>query len=579
MSIIEINPEIITSSNTDTPETIEVSGFVLPIESGEANYVIYLIEAEIVLNVNIEILPSLVSKRKGQVNFSISVTQSVFYNNTPPQNITVEIQFENSSYFVFNPQFKEIYLPIKLKNEAYFNCVGDETEVNLLIDAEANFETYLEAENTIEFTATKEQLQYKTNETSYVNILLEPYRQAIFVGKSTIDNIVIDIYRESPASKTREASFPLSVTTTTDNTSKNLHLQQDLPFVINTDIERDANINCNLEEHINFNTDVIPDAFGFGYVYPSISTERTTQFTTYGSADNEVSIVVEGKGIFPIKASADITVNIATDTENVSNLHISKDILFNLQTINNTSYVLYREAELEFSIIIDSQESVRFLRKPIISLALSEEVTSHTQYSILSDILTTLTTDSSNTEYIAYILSRLLEYLPWYYKESGITNKLLLLFEKQLDNLAKLGKDVLNQLFLETADWSLDWWEEIFGLQKLDTLTDEQRRERIKAKLKGFGIINAKKLKEILIGLFEERGEFFQDHINGLIVIPKALDLEFIRQVREEIKKLIPADKKIVYAYMVWKYLDGNWTWDYLDSLQITWEEMEGFYE
>jgi len=177
-------------------------------------------------------------------------------------------------------------------------------------------------------------------------------------------------------------------------------------------------------------------------------------------------------------------------------------------------------------------------------------------------------------------ISRLLEYLPWYYQGSKITNKFLLLQERRLDDLKDKAEDVQSQLFIDTATWSLDWYEDIFGVPKIISLTDTARRERIKSKIKGYGLATKGNLTNTIKALTGQNVKILEDYKHQRILIYNLEGIEVIRAVRNEIRGLIPSHIEIIYLFMTWNYLESlNLTWDMLDSLYLTWDELEGLNE
>lgn len=58
---------------------------------------------------------------------------------------------------------------------------------------------------------------------------------------------------------------------------------------------------------------------------------------------------------------------------------------------------------------------------------------------------------------------------------------------EELGLLEKEIKDILNQFRVDTATWGLDIWEKIYGIETDLSLTYEERREIVKAKIRGQG--------------------------------------------------------------------------------------------
>lgn len=176
--------------------------------------------------------------------------------------------------------------------------------------------------------------------------------------------------------------------------------------------------------------------------------------------------------------------------------------------------------------------------------------------------------------------SRLLDYLPYYYKNSQIVNKLLKIYEKYIDKLSSYANDTQGQLFVSTSSWALDWWEEILELPKLSGLTETERRQRILGKLAGFGIANRKKVKELIQSLTFSNVTILEDYSSYRIIIYGLNDIERIRAYRDIIRRTIPSHLLLIFLIMVWDFLNSlNLTWDMLDSMYISWNELEGLYE
>lgn len=89
----------------------------------------------------------------------------------------------------------------------------------------------------------------------------------------------------------------------------------------------------------------------------------------------------------------------------------------------------------------------------------------------------------------------LMKYLPWYYQESATTIEIMMSIGKELYTLSVDIEDFKKQLFISTATWGLRLWEEELNLPTRLDLPYIDRREIIKAKLRGRGTTTLKMIK------------------------------------------------------------------------------------
>ena len=90
----------------------------------------------------------------------------------------------------------------------------------------------------------------------------------------------------------------------------------------------------------------------------------------------------------------------------------------------------------------------------------------------------------------------LMSLLPWYYKSNVTIEGLQNSIAKELGKLYYNLEDLINQLFIDTATWGLSIYEKQLGLQTNLSLSYEERREIIKAKLRGRGTTTKQMIKE-----------------------------------------------------------------------------------
>ncbi len=137
-------------------------------------------------------------------------------------------------------------------------------------------------------------------------------------------------------------------------------------------------------------------------------------------------------------------------------------------------------------------------------------------------------------------------------------------------------EDVVQQCYISTATWGLERWEKIFDIKTNYTLTYEQRREILAAKLRGQGTTTLQMIVDTAQAFSGGDVEVLEDAANhrfvvrfvGVKGIPRNMQ-GFINML-EEIK---PAH--LVYAfeycYTIWDEVTAK-IWETVNN--ITWDDM-----
>ena len=151
----------------------------------------------------------------------------------------------------------------------------------------------------------------------------------------------------------------------------------------------------------------------------------------------------------------------------------------------------------------------------------------------------------------------LLKYLPSFYHNSNIVKAFMESNNIEVDTLKAYVEDLNKNLYVKTATWGLDLFEEELGLITDKSLSYEERRERILAKKRGNGTTTKAMIKntaEAFSGGEVEVIENFSDYsfivkFVGVKGIPKNLTL--FKKMIEEIK---PAhlNYELAFTYAVW---------------------------
>ena len=141
--------------------------------------------------------------------------------------------------------------------------------------------------------------------------------------------------------------------------------------------------------------------------------------------------------------------------------------------------------------------------------------------------------------------------------------------------------DLVDQCFVQTATWGLLRWEEVYGIATNFSLSYEQRREIILAKMRGQGTTTVEMLRNTAIAFSGGEVEVIEDnaHYNfivrfvGQYGIPQ--NMQAFKEMLEEIK---PAHLgyTLEYRFVIWNELKPYlwielkpYTWDGLRVKEI----------
>ena len=172
----------------------------------------------------------------------------------------------------------------------------------------------------------------------------------------------------------------------------------------------------------------------------------------------------------------------------------------------------------------------------------------------------------------------LLEYLPSFYHNSDVIKSFMESNSIEVDTLKAYVDDLVKNLYIKTATWGLDLFEEELGLVTDKSISYEERRERILAKKRGNGTTTKAMIKntaEAFSGGEVEVIENFNDYsfvvkFVGIKGIPKNLTL--FKKMIEEIK---PAhlNYELAFTYTVWDMImSKSNTWSNFNNK--TWAEL-----
>jgi hypothetical protein len=90
----------------------------------------------------------------------------------------------------------------------------------------------------------------------------------------------------------------------------------------------------------------------------------------------------------------------------------------------------------------------------------------------------------------------LIDMLPSFYHNSDFVKSYMSSQSVEYNFIKESIDDLVNNLYVDTATWGLDYFEEELGLKTDKSKTYEERRERIKAKKIGNGTTTIKMIKD-----------------------------------------------------------------------------------
>ena len=173
----------------------------------------------------------------------------------------------------------------------------------------------------------------------------------------------------------------------------------------------------------------------------------------------------------------------------------------------------------------------------------------------------------------------LLEYLPSFYHNSDVIKSFMESNSIEVDTLKAYIEDLSKNLYVKTATWGLDLFEEELGLVTDKSISYEERRERILAKKRGNGTTTKAMIKntaEAFSGGEVEVIENFNDYsfivkFVGILGIPKNLTL--FKNMIEDIK---PAhlNYELAFTYVVWDIAKGL-SWESI--AHKTWTQLKTY--
>lgn len=172
----------------------------------------------------------------------------------------------------------------------------------------------------------------------------------------------------------------------------------------------------------------------------------------------------------------------------------------------------------------------------------------------------------------------LIKYLPYYYHNCDAMKSIQDVNSIEISKLKYSIEDTINQFFIDTATWGLSRFESLFNVETDINKTYEERREILKARIRGSGTVTKELIKNVAQAFSGGEVEVIEDSSNynfiirfiGIRGIPK--NMQGLINAIEEIK---PAHLgySFKYTYTTWDFIEKNLIWN--DVKSQTWDDLK----
>ena len=147
----------------------------------------------------------------------------------------------------------------------------------------------------------------------------------------------------------------------------------------------------------------------------------------------------------------------------------------------------------------------------------------------------------------------LIDMLPSFYHNSDFVKAYMSSQSVEHNFIKESIDDLVNNLYVNTATWGLDYFEEELGLKTDKAKTYEERRERIKAKKRGNGTTTIKMLKDTALA-FEcgeiDITEMYADYMFKIKFISQKGMPKNIEDFKSAIDEIKPAHLAYILEFM-----------------------------
>ncbi|MDR7856294.1 putative phage tail protein [Tissierella sp.] len=170
----------------------------------------------------------------------------------------------------------------------------------------------------------------------------------------------------------------------------------------------------------------------------------------------------------------------------------------------------------------------------------------------------------------------LINLLPDYYKDNSTMEELQSILSVNINSLANKFDETINQCFVNTATALLSRYEKIYGIKVDVSKSDEFRRERISAKIRGIGTVTKQMIKEVARTYSNGEVEVIEDPSNYSFIVKfvgtKGIPAN-MADLTITIEEIKPAHLAFTFEYTFNTWNDiSNMTWNQASS--YTWDQL-----
>ena len=163
---------------------------------------------------------------------------------------------------------------------------------------------------------------------------------------------------------------------------------------------------------------------------------------------------------------------------------------------------------------------------------------------------------------------KLIDKLPYFYN-NGITRPIIEAEQTERDILIEEIADVLKQMYVSTATWGLDYWEEMLYLPRNTGETYEKRRSIIYARMRSTRTTTVKVVEELAASFFKPENVTVTEHNENYY-----FNIEF-----ENIKASTVKLQDVIDVLEIYKpaHLNYDFTFSVKTNVQINSNEKTGY--
>lgn len=179
----------------------------------------------------------------------------------------------------------------------------------------------------------------------------------------------------------------------------------------------------------------------------------------------------------------------------------------------------------------------------------------------------------------------LMTLLPDYYKGNMTMEELQGVFSNKINALSDNLDETINECFVNTASALLSRYEKIYGIKVDVNKSDEFRRERIRAKIRGTGTVTRQMIANTAASYSNGEVEVIENPDNYSFIIKfvgsKGIPAN-MADLAITIEEIKPAHLafSFEYTWMTWNEFENyNKTFDEWDMLNLSWDEFEMYEE